>query len=53
MKNIETNSDLLGEPIFQQPSKDAYQNEVFKSSEKLGSVKQQSARFKRLRIMDG
>ena len=26
MKNIETNSDLLSEPIFQQPSKDAYQS---------------------------
>ena len=26
MKNIETNSGLLSEPIFQQPSKDAYQS---------------------------
>ncbi|MGB6009993.1 MAG: hypothetical protein WBI57_01845, partial [Desulfobacterales bacterium] len=44
MKSIETNSDLLSEPVFQQSSKDAYQNEVFESSEKLGSVKQQSAK---------
>ncbi|MBW1723777.1 MAG: hypothetical protein JRD87_01795 [Deltaproteobacteria bacterium] len=44
MKNIETNSGLLSKPIFQQSSKDTYQNEVFESSERLGDVKQQSAK---------
>ncbi len=44
MKNIETNSDLLSEPILQQSSEDAYQNGIFESSERLGSVKRQSAK---------
>lgn len=43
MKNIETDSDLLNEPIFQQPSKDAYQKGIFESSESLDSVKEKSA----------
>ena len=42
MKNIETDSDLLNEPIFQQPSKDAYQKGIFESSESLDSVKEKS-----------
>jgi len=44
MKNIETNSDLPIEPILQQSSKNAYQNGIFESSERLGGVKQQNAK---------
>lgn len=44
MKNIETNSDLLSKPIFQESSEDPYQNKVSPSPERLGRIKQHSAK---------
>ena len=42
MKNIETNSDLVSTPIFQESSEDAYQNKESPSPERLSRVKQHS-----------